>query len=223
VRAITEEYGQVIVLEDDLIVGPLALSYFRAGLLKYENASRVMAVCGYTPTMPTKSRGAYFLPFASSWGWATWSRAWSDFSIEPESYAHLLRSHAFRRLFAAPGIAALNTMLRAQSDGLVDSWAILWNAHIAYRGGLCLFPASTMVINRGLASFGATHSSRLNPINTALSRIESNAKFATEFELPDPVLPDMHMVDVVAGSPVARLNRIATRLGYVRRKAFRRF
>jgi hypothetical protein len=219
VGSLVRRHGRVIVLEDDLELSPMALRYFNAALDAYANVERVKAVCGYMYDLDPPQPGAcFFLPFASSWGWATWNRAWNGFSVETDDYRALSQSASFQRLLGAPKIARMNLMLDAQVRGLIDSWAILWNAYIAKQGGICLFPPSALVGHRGFSAVGSTHSSR-NPLNTALSRMEAQMELAQSFVLPDRVELDFSVVDRVASAAQARLQRVITVLGYVRRRA----
>ncbi|MBN9308376.1 MAG: hypothetical protein J0J13_03590, partial [Devosia sp.] len=119
------------------------------------------------------------------------------------------------------GIIAARTMFEARERGLIDSWAILWNAHITELDGLVLYPAETMVLNGGFASEGATHASRGNPINRVLAHMSEERRLADGFSLPHEIRPDVRMRQRVANSGEARLHRLSARLGYWRRRARR--
>lgn len=219
VSELTERYGRVIVLEDDLVLAPSALEYFNMALDAYSHADRVKAICGYmydVETIPVSDR-CCFLPFASSWGWATWRRAWEEFHPLTETYRGLSRSPSFRRFFRAPGIVESNLMLGAQLQGLIDSWAVLWNAHIIAQGGLCLFPPRTVIRNSGLSSGSGTHSSD-NFLQKAMLGMQSSMALSTHFILPTRVQIDFARMDAIAASPQVRLQRILTVLGYLRRR-----
>jgi len=222
VTQVVGEHGQVIVVEDDLLLAPIALQYFRAGLDRFSEEERVKAVCGYMYRMaPGDGDRAFFLPIASSWGWATWKRAWLPFVAREAALVERADDPAFLRKFDRQGILAASTMLKGQRAGLIDSWAILWNAYFAETDGLALFPAETMVLNGGFASAGATHSSRFNPINGVLRDLNRDRTFASGFSLPTEVQVDDSARRAVASSSEARLHRLSARLGYVRRRLAR--
>lgn len=87
---LTEEYGDVIVLEDDLFVSPYFYDYAHRALTAYENDPRVAGISLYSqqfnqtaalPFMPIDNGDSdvYFLQLAASWGQA-WSRErWREF------------------------------------------------------------------------------------------------------------------------------------------------
>lgn len=223
VSELIEAHGRVIVIEDDLRVAPMALDYLQAGLDRFAGAERVKAVCAYQYRMPADaSDRAGFLPFASSWGWATWRRAWAPFVAAEARLAERADSRAFLRQLDRQGIIAASAMLRAQREGLIDSWAILWNAYLAETDGLALFPAQTMVLNGGFGGSGASHASSRNPINGLLARMNEGREFAQSFSLPDAVEASEAMRRRVAASWEARLHRLSVRLGTQRRRLMAR-
>ncbi len=52
VSRIVTEYGRVIVLEDDLLLSPIALSYFNGALDRYAKDECVWSVSSYIPDVP---------------------------------------------------------------------------------------------------------------------------------------------------------------------------
>ena len=55
-----EEHGRVIVLEDDLLLSPVALRYFNAALDRYADDPRVMHVSGYMFPVRKRLPPAFF-------------------------------------------------------------------------------------------------------------------------------------------------------------------
>jgi hypothetical protein len=223
VSRLVAEHGRVIVVEDDLLLSPAALAYFSAGLEAFAANERVKAVCGYMYGVrpPAGKQRAFFLPFASSWGWATWRRAWEPFAAGERRLEERAADLEFLGRCDGQGIIAAGVMLQAQRQGLIDSWAILWNAYLAETGGLGLFPARTMVLNGGFADAAATHASSQNPINRVLQRMNRGRELARDFTLPEGVEADEVMRRRVAGSWEARLHRLSAHLGYHRRRLAR--
>ena len=72
-----EEFGRVIVVEDDLRLSPAALRYFNQALDHYEDDERVMHIAGFWPENNASLPPSFFLRWPSVWGWATWKRSWS--------------------------------------------------------------------------------------------------------------------------------------------------
>jgi hypothetical protein len=225
VSSLLEGATSVIVLEDDLLLAPCALEYFRRSLEVYADTPAVFAVSGYAYPVPefANRQSAMLLPVATSWGWATWRRVWQHFEPNKENFAHLNDSAAFRRMFGSPGIISANAMLDLQMRGKIDSWAILWNAHLTRRRGLSVFPPRSVIKNGGLTGQGATHSSGLNLPSRLRSRLEIEAPYLKDVEnlqLPQVVEIDFAALDSIRRSRSNRLGRLSSNLGSIRRQLF---
>ena len=83
VTKLVNEYDKVIVFEDDLLSSPYTLQYFNEALTHYINDIEVMHIGAYMYDLPDKKLPqTFFYRAATSWGWATWARAWKYF--EPD-------------------------------------------------------------------------------------------------------------------------------------------
>jgi ubiquinone/menaquinone biosynthesis C-methylase UbiE len=157
VSSLVEEHGRVIVVEDDLEVAPGFLSFMNRALERYRDDDVVMSVSGYQfPLDPPLDIDSTILALPTSWGWATWARAWRHFDAAATGYASLRRDRALRRRFDLDGAYPYHAMLARQQRGQVDSWAIRWYLSIFMRGGLNVFPGRTLVKNTGFDGSG-TH------------------------------------------------------------------
>lgn len=155
VRRLCESHGRVIVLEDDLLVARGFLAYMNEALRRYADDGRVMTVSGHNFDLRRPAPRATFLPLATTWGWATWDRAWARFQEHPEGHDRL-RDPAFRRAFDVDGVYGYSSMMEAQLAGRLDSWGIRWWWSVFHHRGLGLFPMRTLVKNIG-AGDAATH------------------------------------------------------------------
>lgn len=162
VTEVCERHGRVIVLEDDLLVSRGFLAYMNEGLRRYAGDPRVMTISGHTfDSLPPAPR-AGFLPVCTTWGWATWSRAWARFQPHPEGL-HRLQDPAFRRSFDLDGAFDYSGMMANQLAGRMDSWGIHWWWSVHHHQGLGLFPRQTLVKNIG-GGESATHSEAGSPL-----------------------------------------------------------
>ena len=155
-------YGRAIVLEDDHVVAPLALAWFNAGLDRYADDARVMQIAGFmfdVPRIAAAGRGV-FLYHTTSWGWATWQRAWASFDPACPGWEAALADAAARRHFDLGGAIPYSAMMRRQMEGGSDSWAVRWYWTVVAHGGLVLHPPRSFVVNIGLAAGDATHGQR---------------------------------------------------------------
>jgi len=167
VTRLCEEYGRVIVLEDDLVTSPHFLAYMNDALTRYENEERVMQIAGYMfPVNLDLEEDALFLPFTSSWGWATWERAWRSFDAQGTGFQQLADDKNLRRAFDLNGKYAYFKMLESQRLGKTNSWAVRWYLSVFLMNGLTLYPKKTLVGNLGFDGSG---------VNCVASSIEERA------------------------------------------------
>lgn len=156
VSRLCDEFGRVIVVEDDVITAPGFLRFMNEALDGYADSEPVMHVSGYMFPVKSPERlpETFFYRVPTCWGWATWQRAWRHFN--PDSVATLSRITAGgqRREFDIEGSFDYTLMLQNQSAGRIDSWAVRWYASIFLRHGLCLHPARSLTNNIGLDNSG---------------------------------------------------------------------
>jgi len=81
VTQIINQYGCIIVLEDDLIISPWFLTYMNEGLELYQTASNVYSINGYMFPIETDRTDTVLLPYTSTWGWGTWKNKWKTFDF----------------------------------------------------------------------------------------------------------------------------------------------
>jgi hypothetical protein len=160
VTEIVNRYGRIIVLEDDLIVSRYFLDYMNTALNWFEKDERVMSVSGYMfPIEIQVDTDSVFMPFITSWGWATWKRAWDSLDSNMESYASLKKDSTLRRRFDLNNSYFYFRILKAQIQRKIDSWAIRWYLSVFMLQGLTLFPVRSLVQNIGFDNTG-THTTR---------------------------------------------------------------
>jgi hypothetical protein len=203
VNSLCAEHGRVIVIEDDLIVSPVILTWFNAALDRYAAEPRVMQVSGHmfdTPRLRGLSAGL-FLPFTTSWGWATWQRAWDQFEPDVVDWERIVLSKDVRRRFDLGGRYPYFRMLHKQILGQLDLWDIRWYWSVFRRDGVCLFPPESLVVNIGADSY-ATHGSVWRRI---LERLRPRRHLGvTVPSLPDEVSVNMREYTHVARSVMMR-------------------
>lgn len=149
VSKLIKDYKQVIVFEDDLITSPYTLTYFNEALSRYRDENKVMHIGAYMYNL----KGAdlpetFFYRAATSWGWATWERAWEHF----EPNIDVLMAKFDKSAKSAFSIEHTMNFWKQMEDfksGKNNSWAIRWYASIFLKGGLTLNPSQSLVNNIG--------------------------------------------------------------------------
>ena len=194
VSRLCASHGRVIVVEDDLVVAPVFLDFLNRALDRYAQEPRVMQVSGhmFNVDLPPDGSDAVFMPFTTSWGWATWQRAWSKFDAEMHAFGRLQADRALRRRFDLGHAYPYFEMLKKQKAGQIDSWAIRWYLSVFMADGLVLYPRRSLVNNEGFDGSG-TNCDALTGTN---DREVLTAAARTE-KLPDPVA-DLRAFELVS-------------------------
>jgi len=151
ITQVCNTHGRVIVLEDDIIVSPYFLEYMNTALTRYENNERVMHISGYMFPVsdPARLPETFFYRATSCWGWGTWARAWRSFEADGRKLIDQITGQKRQRDFDILGTTGYTRMLREQTEGKINSWAIRWYASLFLTGGLCLHPAKSLARNVG--------------------------------------------------------------------------
>lgn len=178
VTAQISRYGRVIVLEDDLLVAPYFLRFMNDALEVYKDEPRVghIQACDFTrdPALPP----TFLIKWTGSWGWATWQRAWQHFNPDGKALLQQLEEHRLTRTFDFDGTYPFTRMLRRQTEGKNNSWAIRWNASLFLADILSLNVGRSLVQNNGFDGSGTNcgggglYGSSLWPEPLPVERIE---------------------------------------------------
>lgn len=157
VTSVIEQYGTVIVTEDDLVSHKNYLEYMNEGLEYYRNNAKVWSISGYS--YPLKSLNdreeVYFTYRGSSWGWATWKDRWDTVDWDVRDYKTLLFNPKRMKNLNDSG-RDLFVMLRDQRRGVIDSWAVRWVFEQTRNHLVTVYPPKTFVYNIGFDGSG-TH------------------------------------------------------------------
>lgn len=149
VSQLVQEYGEVIVFEDDLLSSPFTLNYFNNALQRYFNEEKVMHIGAYMYPLADKNLPeTFFYRAATSWGWATWNRAWRNFNPDIDELTKQF-SKAQIKQFSIDGTMNFWKQMQEFKSGKNNSWAIRWYASVFLKGGLTLNPAKSFIHNIG--------------------------------------------------------------------------
>ncbi len=154
VTEVFNQYGKVIVLEDDLVLANNFLSFMNQGLDLYERELKIFSICGYSNKIKVPlnySDDAYFCTRSSSWGWATWKDRWDsvDWNLANWSAAKT-QAYAFNKWGGSDCWKLLNNW----HNGKNQSWAIRFCFSQFLQNKLSLLPIISKVDNRGFDGNG---------------------------------------------------------------------
>ena len=190
VTTLVNQYGRVIVLEDDLIVAPYFLQFMNNALEIYKDEPNVghIQACDFTQDKALPE--TFLIKWTGSWGWATWDRAWKHFNPNGKELLNELVKRKLTYTFDFNGKYGYTRMLRRQIEGKNNSWAIRGNASLFLKDILSLNVGRSLVQNDGFDGSGTNcgggglYASNLYmeelPV-TLISPIEENKKARQTF------------------------------------------
>ncbi len=164
VTKIVNQFGKVIVLEDDLVTSKYFLQFMNDGLSFYEKNDEVISIHGYIYPVKKFLPETFFLKGADCWGWATWKRGWDLFDPNGVELLAKLKEKKLTKKFDLDGCYPYTQMLRNQVEGKNNSWAVRWHASAFLANKFTLYPGKSLVTNIGLDGSG-THCGSAHSFN----------------------------------------------------------
>ena len=150
VSAVTEivnEYGRIIVIEDDIVTSPGFLRYMNDALEMYKDDERVMHISGYMWPHRWPLPETFFYQAPCPWGWATWSRAWKYYNDNTAEIYDYWKTRWNE--FNSFGGNYLQKQLEENYNSTLNTWYVKWHAAMRQRDALALYPGNSLVDNRG--------------------------------------------------------------------------
>jgi GT2 family glycosyltransferase len=185
VSELCDQYGRVIVVEDDFVLNRSFIDYMLQGLDRYADAHNVYQISGYMfPMRHPRKPDAFFLPLTTTWGWATWARAWRVFDWDVTNALERLQDAELRREFDLDGSYPYTAMLEQRLRHENDSWGILFWWAVFNRGGLALHPRESLLTVGGFDGSGTHVGSYLWSRNGRMKLDK------WDFRLPEQVVVD---------------------------------
>lgn len=170
VTEIINNYGNVIVVEDDLIVAHDFLAYMNAALTFYRSNKNIWSISGYTFEMDALKDYKYDVYISGrgcSWGWATWKERWNTVDWDVSDYNSIKFNLKKRAEFAKWG-RDLPTLLDACVYGRIQSWAIRWCYAAFSQKKYTIYPTESRVLNIGADGSGTNFKSENDNYKTHL-------------------------------------------------------
>ena len=156
VTHVIEQYGKVIVLEDDMLTTPDFLDYMNETLSVFEHRNNIFTVTGYSPPVSipdTYHEDLYLAPRASSWGWGTWKDKWEKALWQIDHFDQLTKDESFKNKLNRGG-NDLWPMLWKQQKGVINSWAVRWTYTQTIHNAYGLYPVRSKLKNIGTDGSG---------------------------------------------------------------------
>ena len=157
VNMVFEKHDRLILLEDDCVPLQYFFDFIYDCLQKYENDPKVFGVSGHSAPIPDSLLkdypcDAYFLSRMSSWGWATWKRAWAHY--EPDLYKLVQIANAGQIDMAQGGVDIPVNIHKMLTGKLHDVWTLPWVLSVYNHHGCYVYPTRSHLKNIGLDGTG---------------------------------------------------------------------
>ncbi len=157
---ISSKYDRYIFTEDDNEFSPNFLEYINAGLEKYKDDERILAICGYNfpfknSSMQDYDFNAFPMRSFNSWGYGIWvdkleeAKKFVDNS-KVEGYLHDWQ--LILKLFKKNMYVEVHRMLQRYKIGACGD--LLMRSYIALNDMYCIFPTVSKVRNHGFDGSG---------------------------------------------------------------------
>ena len=156
VTQVIEEYGRVIVVEDDCVTAPAFLQFMNNSLDTYEREKRVGAIAGYTPQIEFPKdfqRDVFFSYRSCSCSWATWKDRWDGVDWELKNMSDFYKKPALIRKLNSNGKDRFIRLYR-QTKGKGSSWSVRFGAHLVKKDQLTVYPRYSYIQNIGCDASG---------------------------------------------------------------------
>lgn len=152
VTRVINEYGKVIVLEDDLLVSNDFIDYMQRALDYYEKDERVWSISAHSPKLKgleTYPYDVYLIPRVESIGWGTWKDRWGKADWEVKTYDKF-KNNPWEHFKFNLGGNDLTNMLKIQmKNPEFNSWAIRWCYQEYLEKKYTIYPKDSRIIHCG--------------------------------------------------------------------------
>lgn len=160
-----------IILEDDTLPNRTFFTYCDKLLEKYRDSPQIMSISGsFFGNSTAHTNNYYYSNYSLMWGWATWARAWRNYSFEvhPGRFKLFPIYRKLSRILPALYWYQISNLLCRKK---IDTWDYQWILTILLKDGLVCRPCVNLVKNLGFRA-DATHT--INK-NDALARISTGS------------------------------------------------
>lgn len=179
-----DQVEQGIILEDDCLPDASFFPFCEEMLEKYKYDTRMMHIGGTNHHMGKKFGNAsyFFSRINSSWGWATWRRAWKYFDYEMKQFETFKKQGKMYDIFSNEEVATFKVQkFEAGYQNIVKGvWDYQWQFAFLCQSGIAIMPNKNLVKNIGFG-VDATHTTQVDDKYTQNIHLEK-----LEFPLTHP-------------------------------------
>jgi hypothetical protein len=154
-----ENVEEGIVLEDDCIAHPDFFRFAQEMLSRYKDNHHVMMISGnnFQNGIVRGESSYYFSKYPSTWGWASWKRAWKHYDTNTSAYEHFIKKNTLDDICQSSVEKKYwSRFFEKINSGKLKHWDIKWIFAIWNNNGISITPNVNLVQNVGFGK-DATH------------------------------------------------------------------
>ena len=204
---------EAIVLEDDCHPHPTFLGFCEELLARYRDDPRVTTISGsnFGQGADIGDASYFFSRYPLIWGWATWARAWRNYSPDLAAWPELDERGWLNELFHDPQAVQYWTYIFNQRRALEDTWDAGWLFGSWLAGGLAAVPCRNLVTNRGFGEDSTNTKTEYRGLFSDVPAVAADAPLRHPLRVDRNVEADEFLEDVMFSGNVGRLfQRIRT-------------
>ena len=156
ISAIINDYGKIIVVEDDVVAARVFLKFMNDALDFYKKEKKIWHISGYNKFNYKDKKNEIFLwRLMNCWGWGTWADRWMHYEKDPKKIIDTFTEQQINDF----NLGTTNIFWDQIIDNFenkINTWAIFWYATIFKNSGLCVNPWFSYIDNIGQDGTG-TH------------------------------------------------------------------
>ena len=153
VTATVTKFGALIVVEDDVVVGPQFIDFMNHALKFFAEDERVMHINGYNVApvgrLIDPSASWRLSRYPESFAWGTWDRAWKRYDTDLEWADRVTRRELQALVGTRLGAHRWKLNFNDARSGRISTWAYRWLASIWSYEGLIVSPNRNLVTYKG--------------------------------------------------------------------------
>lgn len=148
-----------IVLEDDCIAHPDFFRFAQDMLSRYRTNDNIMMISGnnFQNGIRRGEGSYYFSKYPSTWGWASWKRAWKHYDTKTSDYREFMNKNILDTICQSTIEKKYwKKFFEKINSGKLEHWDIKWIFAIWNNNGISITPNVNLVKNVGFG-YDATH------------------------------------------------------------------
>ncbi len=186
---LSNNYERFIIVEDDLVVSPNYIKYLSDGLEFYKDQKSVFCITAYV--FPVK---AIHYPYDSivykrfcSYGWGGWGDRFQTVIWDHDELNRLMNtSPGFKPRLNAEGYDLVR-MLKKQINGVISTWDVQLQVHVAENRLKVIYPVLSKVKNIGFDE----ESTNTFGVNYLVSPFDDGAQREFKFCNAEMIVPEL--------------------------------